>query len=252
MTTDRFTGKVAFVTGAGSGIGQAVALRLAAENGIVVGADIDPDGLADTVARCADAPGTFEPVELDIGDRAACFAAIEGCVARRGRLDVLGNIAGVVHAGHFIDTPEDAYRRLMRVNVDGMFFLSQAALPHLVASGGSLINTASNSALQGVAYLVAYSTTKTAIIGFTKSLAMEYVKTGVRINCIAPGGTLTGLTRNFSMPADVDPELAIRPAGFRGINTPEEVAALFAFVASDEAPGIHGAVLPIDRAVTTG
>jgi len=249
---DRFDGKVAFVTGAGSGIGAAVARRLAAEGARVVGADIDEAGLADTADACSQFSGRFDPQPLDIRQRAHCFDAIDRCVADNGRLDIVGNIAGVVHVGHFLQTTEEEYRRLMAVNVDGMFFIAQAAIPHLLETSGSLINVASNSALQGVAYLVAYSTTKSAIIGLTKSLAMEYVKTGIRINAIAPGGTITGLTRNFSMPADVDIDLAVRPAGFRGTNTADEVAAFFAFIASDESPGLHGAILPIDRAVTTG
>ena len=250
--TERFAGKIAFVTGAGSGIGAAVTRRLISEGAQVVGVDIDEAGLAETVTSCGEDAARFQAVRLNITDRDACFEAIDRCVAEHGRLDILGNVAGILHAGHFTETTEETYRRLMSVNVDGMFFLAQAAIPHLVETNGSLINVASNSALQGVAYLVAYSTSKAAIIGLTKSLAMEYVKTGVRVNCIAPGGTMTGIVKNFSLPSDVEVELAIRPGGFRGTNTADEVAALFAFVASDESPGIHGAVLPIDRGVTTG
>lgn len=246
----RFEDKVAFITGAGSGIGRAVAQRLAREGGTVVGADVDDEGLAGTAGALEGAAGTFQPVHLDVADRSACIAAVEACVSAHGGLHVLGNIAGIVHASHFTDVTEDAYRRVMAINIDGPFFLAQAAMPHLVRSAGHLINVSSNSGVHGTPYLSAYSTSKHAIVGLTRALATEYVKTGVRVNCIAPAGTNTNIARNFHMPTDVDIDLAMRMAGFRGQNQPDEVAALFAFVASDEAPGIHGAVLRVDRGLT--
>ncbi|HWI43174.1 MAG TPA: SDR family oxidoreductase [Nocardioides sp.] len=247
--TGRFTGKVALVTGAASGIGLAVCRRLVAEGATVVGADIARDPLAELVGELGSA---FSPYVLDIADREACFSAVASTVAGHGRLDVLGNVAGFTQSKHAVDYSEEEYRRLMAVCADGAFFLAQAALPHLVESSGSLVNVASNSGVQGVPYVVPYSMAKGAIVAMTRSLAVEYAKTGVRINAIAPAGTLTGIVRTFSRPDDVDPELAGRTQGFRGINTAEEVAAFFAFVASDEAPGIHGAILTIDRGVTAG
>jgi meso-butanediol dehydrogenase / (S,S)-butanediol dehydrogenase / diacetyl reductase len=252
MGSTRFTDKVAFVTGAGSGIGRAAALRLAREGANVVGVDVDAAGLAATTEAASDAQGNFVGHTVDVSDRAACFAAIERCVADHGRLDVVGNVAGILHAGHFTDTSEEMYRRVMAVNIDGYFFIAQAAMPHLIESRGSLVNVASNSAIQGVAYLVAYSTSKSAVIGLTRSLAVEYVKTGVRINCIAPAGTMTGLLGSYRLPGDADADLTVRAAGFRGINEADEVAAVFAFIASDESPGIHGAIIPVDRGVTVG
>lgn len=248
----RFTGRVAFVTGAGNGIGRAVCRRLAAEGATVVGADVDEESLRSVAEEITGAGGNFHGDAVDIGSREACFAAIERCVAAHGRLDVLGNVAGIARAEHFTEISEELYRRVMAVNLDGPFFLAQAAMPHLLATNGSLVNIASNSGVQGVAYLTAYSATKAALVGLTRSLAVEYAKTGVRVNCIAPAGTSTRLTATFERPADIDIDLAMRSAGFRGMNNPDEVAALFAFVASDEAPGVHGAVLTIDRGLTAG
>lgn len=216
---------------------------------MVVGADVDDECLRTLEKELGP---SLTPAVVDVAQRAECVAAIEQCVRAHGRLDVVGNVAGIARAEHFTATSEELYRRLMAVNVDGAFFVAQAAMPHLVESSGVLINVASNSALQGVGYLVAYSMTKAAIVAMTKSLAMEYVNAGVRINAIAPGGTATRLTETFAAPSDMDIDLAMRMAGFRGVNDPEEVAAFFAFVASDEAPGIHGAILSIDRGITTG
>ena len=252
MTEHRFDGKVAFLTGAASGIGRAVAIRLAAEGATVVGADIHTERLAEVASEITASGGAFTPTELDVSDRARCFAAIADTVAAHGRLDVLGNIAGIAMGDHFTDFDEERYRRLMAVNVDGAFFLSQAAIPHLLETDGNIVNIASNAGVTGVAYLVPYSMAKGAIVNLTKSLAMEYIRTGLRVNAIAPAGTVTNIADNFSLPADIDVELATRMSGFRGSNEPEEVAALFALVASEEAPGIHGAVLRIDRAVTVG
>ncbi|MFI5053496.1 MAG: SDR family NAD(P)-dependent oxidoreductase [Acidimicrobiia bacterium] len=249
---ERFEGKVALITGAASGIGRAICDRLAAEGARVVGADIDATRLHAVGDEIRASGGRFVGRELDVGDRSACREVVDECVSTYGRLDILGNVAGMVRAAHLPDVTENEYRQMMAVNVDGAFFLAQAAIGHLVEAKGSIINIASNSGLQGVAYLVVYSMTKGAIVNLTKSMAMEYVKTDVRINAIAPGGTNTRLAETFEVPEGVDPELLSRMLGYRGANEPEEVAAFFAFVASDESRGIHGAILPIDRGVTTG
>lgn len=246
----RFANRVALITGAASGIGRAVTLRLAAEGASVVAADVDASGLAGTAEGAVDAPGAVEAVALDVTDREACFAAVESCVDAHGRLDVLGNVAGVLAGGHMTEIDEFTYRRLMAVNVDGPFFMCQAAIPHLLETSGSIVNMASNAGVQGVPFIVPYSMTKGALVSMTQSLAMEYIKTPLRVNAIAPAGTDTQLATSFELPETVDLELAARMMGYRGVNEPEEVAALFAFVASDEATGIHGAVLRIDRGVT--
>jgi NAD(P)-dependent dehydrogenase (short-subunit alcohol dehydrogenase family) len=138
------------------------------------------------------------------------------------------------------------------VNTDGPFFLSQAAIPHLVETDGNIVNIASNAGLMGQAYTVVYCMTKGAIIQMTRALAMELMKTKVRVNAIAPGGIETGLTRSYQMPADIDMDLVSRYFGFRGMGSPEDIATLFALVASDEGRNIHGAVLSSDLGMTSG
>jgi meso-butanediol dehydrogenase / (S,S)-butanediol dehydrogenase / diacetyl reductase len=245
----RFEGKVALITGAASGIGRAVAVRLLAEGASVFGVDIDRTRL-DELAELADS--RLITREADVSDREACRGVIDECVAAWGRLDVLGNVAGIARAEHFTDVSQSQYRRMMGVNVDGPFFLCQAAMPYLQQTAGNIVNVASNAGLMGQAYTVAYCMSKGAVIQLTRSLAMEFVKTNIRINAIAPAGVDTPLVRNFQIPSDVDGSLMTPYIGFRGQADVEEVAALFTFVASDEARSIHGAVLPIDNGVTAG
>jgi NAD(P)-dependent dehydrogenase (short-subunit alcohol dehydrogenase family) len=254
VTGDRFAGRVALVTGAASGIGRAVALRLASEGASVLAHDLDAEHLDETVALfdAPDAGGSIHARSGDVSDVGECRAAVADCVARFGRLDVLGNVAGIARGEHVTDVTEAAYRQMMGVNVDAYFFLCQAAIPHLLETGGAIINIASNAGLMGQAYTVVYCMTKGAVVQLTRALAMEYVKTPLRVNAIAPGGTLTSLMRGFQMPNDVDGDLVSRYTGFRGIGKPEDIAGLFAFVASDDGRNIHGAVLSSDRGITAG
>ncbi len=248
----RFTGKVALLTGAASGIGRASALRLAREGAQVFGFDLDGDGLAETEQLVTGAGGTMRTRPGDVSQRASCFDAVAACVDAFGGLDVLGNIAGIARAEHFVDVTEAQYRTMMGVNVDGCFFMAQAAVPHLLERAGTIVNIASNAGLMGQAYTVAYCTSKGAVVQMTRALAMEFVKTPLRVNAIAPGGTVTKLTAGFQIPEDVDFELMAPYTGFRGMGTAEDVAALLAFVASDEAASIHGAILSTDRGLTAG
>jgi NAD(P)-dependent dehydrogenase (short-subunit alcohol dehydrogenase family) len=140
---------------------------------------------------------------------------------------------------------------MMGVNLDGYFFLAQAAIPHLLESEGNIVNLASNAGLMGQAYTVVYCMTKGAVVQMTKALAMEFIKTKLRVNAIAPAGTLTNLVMNYQMPEDIDVEL-MRYSGFRGLTEADEVAELFAFIASDTGKSIHGAVFSIDNGVTAG
>ena len=244
----RFDGKVALITGAGSGMGRATSLRLVAEGATVVGIDIDQSRLEETAALGGDLPLHIR--QADLSEPATCAELVAAAVRDHGRLDILGNVAGIFLANHATDWTLEQYRRIMAVNLDAYFFLSQAALPALLESGGNIVNIASNSAIQGVPYAVPYAMSKGGVVQLTRALAVEYIKTSLRVNAIAPAGTNTNIATEASFPADMDADLAIRMVGLRGFAEPEEVAGLFAFLASDEARSVTGAVYTMDNGLT--
>ena len=250
IATDRYEGRVALLTGVASGIGRATALRLAAEGASVFGLDIDAEGLEATATAVGEADGAITTRVTDVTSVAACRAAVDECVAAYGGIDVVGNIAGIARQHHVRDVTEAAWDQMNDVNLKAVFFLTQAALPHLLEREGNVINIASNAGLMGQAYTVPYCATKGAVVNMTRALAMEFVKEPIRINAIAPGGVDTALMANFEIAPDVDFDLMKPYMGFRAPSTPEQIAALFAHVASDEAGNIHGSIISADGGLT--
>jgi NAD(P)-dependent dehydrogenase (short-subunit alcohol dehydrogenase family) len=245
-----FGGKVALVTGAGSGIGRATTLRLVADGAKVFAHDVDEGRLKETNEL---AGGRLVTRVGDVTDPDECKAAVAAAVSELGQLDILGNVAGIARGEHVTDVTVEQYRRMMGVNTDAYFFFAQAAIPHLLETGGNIVNIASNAGLMGQAYTVVYCMSKGAIVQFTKALAMEFAKKPLRVNAIAPGGVMTNLVVGYQMPTDdVDVDLFMRYAGFREMVQPEEVAELFAYVASDKGKRMNGAILSIDNGVTAG
>ena len=248
----RFAGTAVLITGAGSGVGRATCVRLAREGGQVMGFDIDGDGLKGTADLVAEAGGTLHIRQGDVSVPGECKAAVAEAVQTLGQLDVLGNVAGIARADHVVDVTEESYRRMMGVNADGYFFMAQAAIPHLLETSGTIVNIASCAGLIGQAYTVVYCMSKGAVVQLTRALAMEFAKTPLRVNAIAPAGIVTNLTGNYQMPEDVDFDLIMPYAGFRPMAEPDEIANLFAFLASYEAANLNGAILSTDGGVTAG
>jgi len=247
---NRFTDKVAFLTGVASGVGRSTAVRLAAEGATVYGIDVDDAGMADTLETVVAGGGTMTTRAVDVRDIEEIRAAVSDCVARHAGIDVVGNIAGIANQRHLADVTEDDWDLMNAVNLKGPFFIAQATMPHLLERKGVLINIASNAGLMGQAYTVPYCATKGGIVNMTRALAMEFIKTEVRVNAIAPGGIDTPLVHNFELAPDIDFSIMQNHVGFRPPSTPDQIAAFFAFLASDEAVNINGSILSADGGLT--
>ncbi len=244
--------RVALVTGGARGLGRATAEILAKQGVTLMLVDVLEEPLRETRDALVAGGATCEMFATDISVRANCVAAVEAAVARFGRLDILINVAGIMKFHHATDVTEADFRRIMDVNCFAPFWLCQAALPHLLESRGNIVNVASQSALMGTAYIVPYSMSKAAVVQLTKSLAVEYAEKDIRINAVAPGPMLTGISEGAGIPEDMDFKKIMRYAGVRAPSQPETVAAVIAFLASPEASSVHGAVWTADNASSTG
>jgi 2-hydroxycyclohexanecarboxyl-CoA dehydrogenase len=249
----RFVDQVVLVTGAGGGIGSAIARRFATEGAHVCVADVDGEHAAAVAAEIADSGGRAETVVFDLADPAACADAVAEVVARQGRIDVLVNNAGVMRRGDLLAIGPDDWDLSFRVNLDAMVHLSRAVLPTMITAGaGAIVNTASQWGLLPSAGHIAYNTSKAGVVAFTRSLARDYAPYGVRVNAICPGEIHTPmldskLAQTGRTIADLE-----RLVPYGRIGKPAEVAALVAFLASDEAPYLCGAVVEITGAQAVG
>src|SRR5690349_33866 len=183
----RFDGKVVLVTGAASGIGQATAMRFGEDGATVVCVDLNAEGAAATADKIGNGATS---VQLDVSDPVAAAKVVDDAVAANGKLDVLANVAGILQFGHATDITFELWSRIIGVNLTGVFNMIRPALPHLIESGGNIVNVASSSGLNGQPYGAAYSASKGGVVLMTKALAIEYIGK-VRVNAVCPGGTDT-------------------------------------------------------------
>jgi len=247
----RFAGKVALVTGAASGIGRATAIRLGGEGATIVATDVDTEGLAETKRLVEERGATVTLVEGSVAEPSACAEMVDAAVSGHGSLDVLCNIAGILRFNNLHDTTLDEWNLVLTVNLTGTFLMCQTAMPHLLESGGNIVNTASTAALGGHPWTAAYSASKGGILAFSKGLAIEFGKRGVRTNVVAPGSIETPIQNQFFFPEGADKQLLNRIMAFDKPRPPEYVASVIAFVASEDGAHMCGSVLRCDGGTLT-
>ena len=247
--TQRFSGKIALITGAASGMGQATAVRMGREGASVLCADVNGAGAEATARLIVDAGGEALAATADVGDPAQCQALVDRAVAAWGGVDIVCNVAGFGGLRPVPDETPESWQRMFAVNVHGPFFLSQAALPHLLARRGNIVNVASTAGLMGQAYMAAYTASKHALIGLTRAMAVEFGRKGIRINAVCPGGTATPFLQNFTVPANAELDLIGRLTLRPDYAAPEDIASMICFVASAEAGFVNGSLISVDGGV---
>nr|WP_047169291.1 SDR family oxidoreductase [Sphingomonas sp. Y57] len=249
----RLAGRTAIVTGAGAGIGRAIAVRLSQEGAFVACLDIDPAAAAATVALLA-VPGVA--ATCNVADEASVAAAVATVVEARGRVDVLVNNAGIAGPQEpALSTPLDGWQHTLAVNLTGTFLMSRACLPALIEAEGAIVNVASALALVGWTDECAYGPGKAGVVQLTKGMAMDYAGR-IRVNCVCPGAVRTPMLESTLPPsADVEATFAeygkIHPLHQR-LAWPEEIADVVLFLSSDDASLITGAALLADAGFTAG
>lgn len=249
----RFADKAALITGAASGIGRATAIRLAAEGASVMLADIDTAGLNDTLKQISELAGEADCFTFDATNEQSCCDAVAKTVERWGKLDIVGNIAGIVSFWHLHETTTDLWNRSLQINLTAPMIICREAMPHLIKTQGNIINMASTAGLSGQAYNAIYAATKHGVIGLTKSLAVEFSKQNVRVNAICPGGVKTALNDKMRWAENMDDALVGRLMPLLDhLAEPEEIASLFAQLASSDSKFVTGAAWRIDGGQLAG
>ncbi|HTQ55268.1 MAG TPA: SDR family oxidoreductase [Bryobacteraceae bacterium] len=250
-----YTGKAIVVTGGASGIGRAAAREFASRQGTVAILDRDERGGEETAAslRAAGFDAVFFPVDLTAG--AQVETAIEQAAARMGGLDVLANVAGIQRYGTAVTTSEAGWDEVMNANVRSAFLASRSAIPHMIRrGGGSIVVVGSVQSMTAQRNSMAYVTSKHALVGLARSMAVDFAANNIRVNCVCPGAIDTPMLR-WASSLDDDPERVLdvcrKLSVFGRLGEPEEIARVIAFLASDLASFITGAVMVADGGLLT-
>jgi NAD(P)-dependent dehydrogenase (short-subunit alcohol dehydrogenase family) len=256
-TSGRLTDRICLVTGGGSGIGRASAIRFAEEGASVGVADIDLDTAAETtrlMMAAADRRDAALAVQLDVTDQSSCEAAVAQVVGAWGRIDVLLNNAGISGVGTVEETTLEQWERVMAVNVRGVFLVARAVLPFMVAAGrGSIINMSSTIAEVGLARRASYAASKGAVLALTRQMQADYAQHGIRVNALLPGTIHTPFVDRYLAESYDDPAAglaALKQRQLTGdLGSPEDVAAAATFLAADESRFVLGSGLFVDGGV---
>ena len=249
----RFDNKRALVTGGGSGIGRSVCRAFAREGADVGVADVSLEGAEATAQEARENDRKALALQVDVANPAAVKAMVDRAVAELGRIDILVNSAGVREIVPFLQLPFEEWQRVIATNLTGTFLCSQAVAQHLVRQGrgGKIVNLASVAGLMAVPNRAAYVSSKHAVVGLTKEMAMELGDKNIQVNAVAPGVVETAMTASYFSNAELVASLKrVHPAGRWA--QPEEIAGLILFLASDEASFITGATFPIDGGFAAG
>ncbi len=242
----RFTEKRAIITGTGSGIGRATAMLFAAEGATV--SCLDLKGAEETAASISAAGGTAHAYVCDVSSASAVESVVATAASTMGGIDIVCNIAGIGHFAWSHEEDPEWFDRIVRVNLNGTFYMCRYALPHLLETGrGVIVNTASNAGLMGLPWSAAYCASKGGVVQLTRALAFEYRAKGVRVNAVAPGGTNTNIVHSFSsLPEGADHREMSKMMSPMGQAEPSEMAEAFAYIASEQARYMTGTILTLD------
>lgn len=244
--------KVALITGAARGLGKDIAEVLGRDGFRLYLLDILDERLAQTAEEFRGKGFTVATRKTDVSLHEDAFAAVGGCIEAFGRLDVLVNCAGIVRFNHADQVPQAEWDRILGVNLSGPFFMTQAALPHLIAVAGNIVNIASSNGLRGTPYTLPYAATKAALISMTKTLAVEYVDSPIRVNAVCPGPMNTEIGTDIVFQPTMQQDKIARYGGQRPAAEASEVAEVVGFLASPAASAVHGAIWTADGGITAG
>jgi meso-butanediol dehydrogenase/(S,S)-butanediol dehydrogenase/diacetyl reductase len=244
----RFEDKVAFITGAASGIGRATAERLASEGASLVITDVQAQPLEETAKLARELGAEVEPILCDVSDADAVKSAIGQTINHFDRLHVLCNSAGILQFGHTHEFDLDVWNRILGINLTGTFLTCREAIPHLLETGGAIVNIASTAALAGHPWTCAYSASKGGVLALTNGIAVEYGQQGLRANTVCPGSISTPMVNEFQLPEGANQKLVKRIMPLDQFRGPETVASTIAFLASEDAAHINGERIRVDGA----